>query len=221
MSGLFLKRAIVEGLRPIKKFEATFDVSNTLIGPNGSGKTNFIHLLATVAGCDEATHLLKDEPIGYVRLEFQYDSNHLVFEAHDSLELSKIIAFKEQVSTHERINLGLAEDYLCRFAVDNIDHRAYHSNLRKLAEKCKDITFDYRGNGPVSLPHGDGRNQAFLLCLLAAQAGGILLVETPERHLDLYMKRHMSFVIQTGNKQIIQTTHSPEWIIDEAKIIEI
>lgn len=215
---MHITRIEVEGYKVIKDFAADFPSGPKhqifLVGPNGSGKTTLLNLIAGIAGNEKATNLVAHQPIGRVRIEMADDetSKKYTFEAKDILSPTKINAFKAAIESEKLVSYGLTEYADQDFIVGRCNYATLEAFLNGCARRYEGIFEPKRFGNGYSIYPGDGSQRTISLYFLLCCGWGPLLLDTPESHLDITRKRALTWQVNSFGRQVISTTHSPEWL---------
>ena len=203
----------VEDFGPLRgkhyfRFEPTM---NIIIGYNGTGKTHILDLIATVAGNDQAMGLFDRFSFGGVELGVIVDGRKLKFEAANQFDHTELLDFRKKIAPFQA-NYALTECKTDKFLAGCCDFTTAKKRIEKFL-KDQDVTA-YNTKEPYksSIFLGDGWVHFIQLILWANMSGGPLLLDLPERHLDIVAKRKAYGVVELSKEQVILTTHTPEFL---------
>lgn len=211
-TALHFKSVFVEGFRTITPREFIFQQHNVIRGYHGVGKTSLIHLLAGVAGNDEATSLIAGEPVGRVEVVLGAGNEEFRFEARDSFDADALAAFKASLPAGKRANYAMSEFYYERFQFGECDYGEMAETLAEFWKKSGHRPFiNIRPASGGRMDNGSGINQAIRLIFMNSMKGGPLMLDHPEGSLDSRNKRILTNMLLQGGKQTIVVTHCTEW----------
>jgi len=196
----------------------TFDVRAgerlTLVGPNGSGKTTVLKVLARREEPDAGTiELAGSACVGFLEQQPQFPAGHTVWdEAHDALrDLVSLARDAERLASA----LAEAEDDVERRRLgerfDHLQHELHHRDAYNLDHKIARVldglgfaaaTFHQR----VEQLSGGQQNRLLLAKLLLAEPD-LLLLDEPSNHLDIDATEWLEGYLIESNQALILVSH--------------
>lgn len=212
---MIIRSICLEDLGPISRFATRFSPDvNAIVGTNGVGKTYLMRILAGLCGNNAATDLLNKLPVGKCVLTIE-DSlgDERVFETGGEFDLNEVREWKLKLGK-ERVNFPITEWGLAfPFGKPNATRARQRAHaFLGTANGSRDQMFTYiRERGSAYYMSGDGYR--FAIQLFLRDIDGIpLLVENPGQSLDLVNKRRMVAAMTSERRQLIFTTHDPEFL---------
>ncbi len=222
-TALHFKSISVERFRPIQELAVDFGHHNVITGFHGTGKTSLLHLLAGIAGTDNATRLIAGEKVGRIEVVLGAGNEEYRFTATDSFDAEAIDSFKATLPDGKRANLAMTDYYVEQFQHGCVDYDTFQSMLSHFFERSGHKfphVFTRPGHG-ARIDPGSGISQAIRLLLLGSMHDGPLLLEHPETSLDHRNKLILSRMIATRHKQTFAVTYSEEWPLEIHKNIDL
>lgn len=196
----------------------TFDVRAgeriALVGPNGSGKTTILRVLAGRDEPDAGTiELAGSARVGYLEQQPQFPAGHTVWdEAHDALrDLVSLARDAERLAAA----LAQAEDDVERRRLgerfDQLQHELHHRDAYNLDHKIERVLAGldfppetYRQN--VEQLSG-GQQNRLLLAKLLLEEPDLLLLDEPSNHLDIEATEWLESYLVESNQALILVSH--------------
>ncbi len=211
---MIIEHIRVSNFRSIRDLTMTFyRDSNTIVGPNGSGKSSLLHIIAGLTGSDEASELIEGEAVGYCQLGVTHNGASLTFETTGKFLAEDIGKFKQRLKTRTNFpltDIGLSFPSKCVLpATAKERFRRYaliHSDM-------PDIVYN-PANRSLGIWWGDGFRHAYSLLSLDSLSDEPLLLDLPERHLDIRGQAMMNNFLLSLDRQLIMVTHSPQMLGD-------
>jgi ATP-binding cassette subfamily F protein 3 len=160
-----------------------------LVGPNGSGKTSLLRILAGVEAPSEGqTHVARGARLGYLPQEARFEARHTLWEEC----LAAVARLREQEAELAQMGEQLARH------PDDADLLARYGRIQHLFEHAGGYTYETRirqtltGVGfaaedydlPLQKLSGGQRTRA-LLARLLLENPDVLLLDEPTNHLDI------------------------------------
>ncbi len=185
-----------------------------LVGPNGSGKTTILRLLAGREEPDAGTiELAGSARVGYLEQQPQFPAGHTVWdEAHDGLrDLVSLARDAERLAAA----LAQAEDDVERRRLgerfDHLQHELHHRDAYNLDHKIERVLAGldfppetYRQN--VEQLSG-GQQNRLLLAKLLLEEPDLLLLDEPSNHLDIEATEWLESYLVESNQALILVSH--------------
>ncbi len=196
----------------------TFDVRAgeriALVGPNGSGKTTILRVLAGREEPDAGTiELAGSARVGYLEQQPQFPAGHTVWdEAHDALrDLVSLARDAERLAAA----LAQAEDEVERRRLgerfDHLQHELHHRDAYNLDHKIERVLAGldfppetYRQN--VEQLSG-GQQNRLLLAKLLLEEPDLLLLDEPSNHLDIEATEWLESYLIDSSQALILVSH--------------
>ena len=196
----------------------TFDVRAgeriALVGPNGSGKTTILRVLAGREEPDAGTiELAGSARVGYLEQQPQFPAGHTVWdEAHDALrDLVSLARDAERLAAA----LAQAEDEVERRRLgerfDHLQHELHHRDAYNLDHKIERVLAGldfppetYRQN--VEQLSG-GQQNRLLLAKLLLEEPDLLLLDEPSNHLDIEATEWLESYLIDFSQALILVSH--------------
>lgn len=206
---------------PIRELDCVFKPGvNTIIGYNGAGKTTIIELLAALTGKKRCVHFANNREVGSIRLSVVVDGNGKTFQAKGRLEAEQMLDFRKHLGSYCS-NFGQDENG-SEVALSGVcDFAAAQADIKRFLDGPNRTTSIFQVKGALRMPMGDGYQQYIRLIHMKNMIGGPLLLDMPERHLDIVAKRRMYYELCAGKEQVILSTHTPEFLSSEENIIDL
>lgn len=221
-SALHFKSIEVEAFRPIRELAVEFAHHNVITGFHGTGKTSLLHLLAGVAGNQNSSDLIADEPIGRLKVVLGAGNEEFVFEARDRFDRNALDEFKATLPNGKRANLATTDHYIEQYQYGDINYDTFQACLNEFLARTRNNIMVFPNPGvSVKTQPGSGISQAIRLFLVNAMEGGPLLLEHPETSLDHRNKILCSMMLCTAEKQTIAVTYADEWVSKVHKNIDL
>lgn len=187
--------------------------ANILTSPNGGGKTTTLELLAVLSGHKDAKKLIHPrETIDYAEIVIDSNGYKHTLKLEDGFDFDKIDAFKDTLPT------------LTSFVLqESLHDNSLVTEQREPVECQKDLLawmdmHDMKVNAYVREGYGvdmlvsETGAQRYLLTvgIRRAPTATPMLIESPERHLHLLLRRSIVSFYEYGTPhQTIVTTHCP------------
>jgi predicted ATP-dependent endonuclease of OLD family len=211
---MYIKSLKIKGLRGFN-YKLNFRRGlNVLVGMNGCGKTTMLELIAGLTGSDLATEYLADQQFEYANIVVGGRTRDHVLELQ-GFNRARINAFK--ASLPSRTSFVLTHDlYDDRCVTERRDIDECHKDMLEFLKKAEmglDRQFAFTEGREVSLLVSETGAQRYLLTVGMRRAPSPvpMLVEHPERHLHLMLRRRIHKFYQIDDRQqVIVTTHDPE-----------
>lgn len=203
----------VEDFGPLRgKHFFRFDpMMNVIIGYNGTGKTHILDLIATVTGNDQAMRMFDRFSFGRVELGVSVDGKKIKFEAANQFDYADLLDFRKEISPFQA-NYALTETQTEKLLAGCCDFATAKKRIEKFLKDQEVTVYNTKEPYKSSIFLGDGWVHFIRLILWANMSGGPLLLDLPERHLDIVAKRRAYGVIELSKEQVILTTHTPEFL---------
>lgn len=196
----------------------TFDVRAgqrlALVGPNGSGKTTVLKVLARREDPDAGTiELAGSARVGFLEQQPQFPAGHTVWdEAHDALrDLVSLAHDAERLA----VALAEAEDDVERQRLgerfDHLQHELHHRDAYNLDHKIEQV-LDGLGFASTAFHQcveqlsGGQQNRLLLAKLLLAEPD-LLLLDEPSNHLDIEATEWLESYLIESNQALILVSH--------------
>ncbi len=196
----------------------TFDVRRgeriSLVGPNGTGKTTLLHILAGLLDADAGSaDLHSSAKLGLLQQHAQFEPGRTVWqEASDAMqELVRMSEEAEQVAEQ----LAAAQDSRLRDQLahrfDHLQHElqvrdGYHLD-HKIERVLHGLGFaDDAFQQPVDQLSGGQQNRLLLARLLLAQPD-LLLLDEPSNHLDIEATEWLEDYLVQSQATLIVVSH--------------
>lgn len=183
-----------------------------LTGTNGCGKTTVLRLLAGLAGTDEATRLVANQPIGEVELEIEDAGKTKTLHMTDKIDPKKVYKFKKWLSKRVSFPITTGGD---SFVSECHPKATDKARLREIfagvwrTDIQKELVYT-SSSEPIRTNIGRGFTRAMSMILLNSPDEVPMLLDLPESSLDMAGKRMMIDILRDENRQMIIATHSPE-----------
>jgi len=196
----------------------TFDVHSGerigLVGPNGTGKTTLLRILAGFDDADVGSverHPTTD--IALLEQEMHFESartlfeearsglSHLYQKQDDAERLAEAIAAETDDANRERLQrrYDSAQEELDRLGAYNVDHR-----VREVLRGLGFQTDEY--DKPLVEFSGGQQNRAILARLLL-RSPGVMLLDEPTNHLDIVATEWLEGYLSRCESAVILVSH--------------
>lgn len=224
---MILRSLKVRDFLAIQKLEMTFHPElQYLIGINGAGKTTLLRLICGLAGTDQATLLVDKVPVGEVELTVEDEGKTKTLRITDMINATEVNKFKKSLS--ERVSFPVTT-WDTAFVSKCDESATDKKRLRKIfkgiwGQNIENNLFFTTSPERTSVKLGQGFQQAMSLILFDSPDGVPMLLDLPERHLDIQAKRSLLDWLRREERQLIIATHSPEMMVvgkDESALFDV
>jgi predicted ATPase len=206
-----IERLVVHGLYGWLSFDMTFGpLVNIIIGQNGCGKTTALYLIAGLTGNDAATVLLVGQRMDRVEITVSENGRTVTGVFQQRFVAAEINNFKRQI-THRASFVMMEDKEEERLVAAFGDPHANFTRLQDImnGSLMRLDRYFIPGKSTGYFENGDGVKQLFRMFMRTGPVECPMLIESPERHLDIHHQRIWLDAFFLEDNQLIITTHSP------------